>query len=193
MTQKYNLGDMSQKWIFFAGQKSAKKADFGVFGTFLPFFQKNVKFFLFSIFYKTYVLGLFWAKNTVKNIKMTKKYFLLKIFEKYFFDIFWKKSAKKADFGVFGTFLHFFLKNFQNFNFFQKLCFRAILCQKHVQKGQNNKKIFFCWKFLKNDFLYIFAKKVPKRPILAFLAFFALFWTFFEKFSKFQFFSKVMF
>ena len=54
-SQKYNLGDMSQKWIFFDCQKSAKKADFGVFGTFLSFFQKNVKNFLFSNFIKSYV------------------------------------------------------------------------------------------------------------------------------------------
>ena len=43
--QTYNLGDMSQKWIFFDVEKSAKKADFGVFCTFLPFFWKNFKIF----------------------------------------------------------------------------------------------------------------------------------------------------
>ena len=48
--QKYNLWDLSQKWFFFDGQKSAKKADFGVFGTFSPFFEKFSKILKFQFF-----------------------------------------------------------------------------------------------------------------------------------------------
>ena len=38
--------------IFLKGQKSAKKADFGVFGTFLPIYEKKFKIFLFLFFSK---------------------------------------------------------------------------------------------------------------------------------------------
>ena len=60
---------------FFEGQKSAKNADFGDFGTFLPFFEKFLKFFEISIFSKNFVLGLICCKNTIKKVKITKKYF----------------------------------------------------------------------------------------------------------------------
>ena len=108
---------------------------------------------------------------------------MLKIFEKWFFVYFCKKSAKKpilAFLALFCPFLKKCQKNF-NFHFLQKLCFRAVLGQKHYQKYQNDKKRIFCKKYLKNIFLPFFDKKVPKRPILAILA---LFCPFFKKMLK---------
>ena len=131
MAQKYILGDMSQKWIFFDGQKSAKKADFGVFGTFLPFFRKNVKKNLFSIFYKSYVLRLFWTKNTDKNIKIPKKYFFVENFWKIFFWHFLKIKCQKGRFWRFWHFFAFFLKNFEILfllNFLKKRAKKSNFC-----------------------------------------------------------------
>ena len=129
--QKYNLGDMSQKWIFFDGQKSAKKADFGVFGTFLPFFWKIFKIFKISIFSKSYVLGLFCAKNMFKRVKITKKYFFVENFWKIFFWHFLKKKCQKGRFWRFWHFFAFFLKKFENLfllNFLKKRAKKSNFC-----------------------------------------------------------------
>ena len=109
---------------FFYGKKRAKNADFGVFGTFLAFFEKISKIFYFPFYPKVMCKGCFGPKTLKKISKWQKIILMLKIFEKNFLTFFEKKSAKKADFGVFGTFLPF-LKKFQNFfifSFFQKLC-----------------------------------------------------------------------
>ena len=97
------------------------------------------------------------CQKHVQKVQNNKKIFFFENFWKMIFCIFLQKKCHKGRFWRFWHFFALFLKNFQNFNFFQKLCFRAILCQKHVQKGQNSKKIFFCWKFLKNKFLSFFA------------------------------------
>ena len=112
-------------FVYF-GKKKCQKGRFWRFWHFFAFFSKKSQKFFFSIFHKSYVLGLFLAKNTSKIIKMTKNYFDVENFWKIFF---WHILTKKCQKGRFWHFWHFFafffkkiVKNFY-FQFFPKVLF----------------------------------------------------------------------